>query len=45
MAKEEKKVPTLEEAISNDEYNGKAGSYLYDPVTGKRTPIEPEEKK
>lgn len=26
-------------AITTDEYAGQGGSYIFDPVTGKRTPV------
>ena len=34
----------VHKAITTDEYAGKGGSYIYDPATGKRTPVpEPSE--
>lgn len=33
------------DAIRTDEYAGKGGSYLFDPITGKRTPITEEDLK
>lgn len=32
-------IDPVHKAIATDEYAGKGGSYLYDPTTGKRTPI------
>lgn len=50
MKKAESKIPDTDDqnqveidpvhkAIATDEYAGQGGSYLYDPETGKRTPI------
>ncbi|MDF3024805.1 MAG: hypothetical protein K0R10_2166 [Alphaproteobacteria bacterium] len=33
------------DAIRVDEYAGQGGSYLFDPATGKRTPITEEDLK
>ncbi|SHL10214.1 hypothetical protein SAMN05216428_10178 [Nitrosospira sp. Nsp11] len=35
---------TALDAIRTDEYAGQGGSYLFDPATGKRTPITSEEE-
>jgi len=43
MLKDDK--PDVLEAIVKDEYAGQGGSYLYDPVTGKRTPLSEEQTK
>lgn len=32
-------VKTALEAITTDEYAGQGGSYVFDPATGKRTPV------
>lgn len=42
--KKEQKPKTLEQAIATDEYAGKAGSYTFDPETGKRTPTQQQPK-
>lgn len=34
-----KEMDPVHKAITTDEYAGQGGSYLYDPATGKRTPI------
>lgn len=34
-----KEMDPVHKAITTDEYAGHGGSYLYDPATGKRTPI------
>ncbi len=36
---------TALDAIRTDEYAGQGGSYLFDPATGKRTPITEEDLK
>jgi hypothetical protein len=36
---------TAFDAIRTDEYAGQGGSYLFDPATGKRTPITEEDLK
>jgi hypothetical protein len=28
--------------LNSDEYAGKGGSFVYDPATGKRTPVPPD---
>lgn len=33
----------LHPSLPMDEYHGLAGSYLYDPTTGKRTPLVSED--
>lgn len=33
------KVKSAIEAITTDEHAGKSGSYLFNPATGKRTPV------
>lgn len=33
----------LMKAITTDEYAGQGGSYVYDPKTGKRTPVVEEQ--
>ena len=35
---------TALEAIKTDEYAGQGGSFVFDPATGKRTPITTEEE-
>ena len=34
-----KDIDPAHKAITTDEYAGQGGSYLFDPATGKRTPI------
>lgn len=34
-----KEVDPVHKAIATDEYAGQGGCYLYDPATGKRTPV------
>ena len=36
---------TALDAIKTDEYAGQGGSFLFDPITGKRTPITEEDLK
>ena len=39
MSKPKKPEPAdVDAAIMQDEYAGKGGSYIFDPLTGKRTP-------
>lgn len=32
----------LIKAITHDEYAGSGGSYVFNPTTGKRTPVQPD---
>ncbi len=32
-------TPALHPSLPMDEFHGVAGSYLFDPATGKRTPV------